>query len=518
MDDQTALHNLLMDMMCCTMCVDRKIDNNEIRTICSILKELKVPWNQHAVKNKLKEFTAKVRLYGLSKIIEQTINQIKVLRCSGQGRLLLACVDRVVRADGVIDPQEEKILAKFENVFSHLKTTSQDYDFEAEVHSWAKKERPVLSQVLPVQPHDTKAGKTFANIDAFISYATHDRTTAYQVCSELEKNGLQCWIAPRDILPGADYGASIVSAIHRSNSIVLIFSRHANKSSYVRREIERAVHWNIPIVPLRIEVVSPSEAMEFFLSTHQWQDIIEPPLEPHIRQLATKLRQMLSIPRNADKSSENLPPDNKSIGTSSNKEGAPAKHEGPTIYEQKYRLAYTMGLAGIGLIHFKDKMFSPANTVEAEQSYWQIFKYTCNQLDIKSQLEDYLKNVVMLESQQQTVAVNQHIFAPLAALINRTHDGRYTYFALMGICYNLLTLYLNFEVQGAKQVRPVCKEQFDKLILSVCQAQLPLDTINRVRTLQQKYNSSHDTVTLHTLRLELAELFGPFYVKEFEEG
>jgi len=39
----------------------------------------------------------------------------------------------------------------------------------------------------------------------FISYAQADKATAEQVCCALEAAGVACWIAPRNISPGADY-------------------------------------------------------------------------------------------------------------------------------------------------------------------------------------------------------------------------------------------------------------------------------------------------------------------------
>jgi hypothetical protein len=49
--------------------------------------------------------------------------------------------------------------------------------------------------------------------DVFISHSTEDKAVADAVCAILEKNGVRCWIAARDILPGADWSASIVDGI-----------------------------------------------------------------------------------------------------------------------------------------------------------------------------------------------------------------------------------------------------------------------------------------------------------------
>jgi hypothetical protein len=49
--------------------------------------------------------------------------------------------------------------------------------------------------------------------------------------------------------------------------MVLVFSAASNDSPQVRRDVERAVHKNVIILPFRIEEVMPSKSLEFFLST-----------------------------------------------------------------------------------------------------------------------------------------------------------------------------------------------------------------------------------------------------------
>jgi hypothetical protein len=60
--------------------------------------------------------------------------------------------------------------------------------------------------------------------DVFISHSTEDKPVADAVCATLEKNGVRCWFAPRDILPGADWSGSIVNAIQKSRVLLLVFS------------------------------------------------------------------------------------------------------------------------------------------------------------------------------------------------------------------------------------------------------------------------------------------------------
>jgi hypothetical protein len=130
--------------------------------------------------------------------------------------------------------------------------------------------------------------------DVFISYSSKDKPTADAVCATLESRGVRCWIAPRDVLPGEDYAAELVNAIHESRLVVLVFSAGANQSPQVLREMERAVNRGLPILPLRIENVPPSAAMEYYISSRHWLDALTTPLEQHLVHLADSVQLLLS--------------------------------------------------------------------------------------------------------------------------------------------------------------------------------------------------------------------------------
>lgn len=106
--------------------------------------------------------------------------------------------------------------------------------------------------------------------DVFISYSTKDSTLAQDICAYLELNKLSCWIAPRNITPGTEYAAEIITGIEASKIFLLIFSEHSNQSQHVLREVGRAVHRNIPIIAYCVSNVNPTKSMEYFLESVQW--------------------------------------------------------------------------------------------------------------------------------------------------------------------------------------------------------------------------------------------------------
>lgn len=106
----------------------------------------------------------------------------------------------------------------------------------------------------------------------FISYASADKPVADDVCAALESVGILCWIAPRDVKPGALYADAIVRAITGAKALVLVLSESSIASSHVGKEVERASSKKRPIIALRIDAAPLTPALEYFLSESQWID------------------------------------------------------------------------------------------------------------------------------------------------------------------------------------------------------------------------------------------------------
>jgi hypothetical protein len=132
--------------------------------------------------------------------------------------------------------------------------------------------------------------------DVFLSYAHEDKPVADAACAVIEKAGIRCWIAPRDIAPGADYAAALMEALDHCKALVLIFSGRANESPHIRREVERAVSRGIPLIPVRVENIEPSAALKYFVGSVHWLDALTPPLEQHLANLAATLGVILKQP------------------------------------------------------------------------------------------------------------------------------------------------------------------------------------------------------------------------------
>ena len=126
--------------------------------------------------------------------------------------------------------------------------------------------------------------------DVFISYSQKDRACAEAVCGRLEQAGVPCWIAPRNINPGADWAESIIGALSTCRVMVVIFSTSANSSPQVRREVQRAFEKGLTVMPFRIENVQPSASLEYYMGSVHWLDAFAGPVDLHIEKLASLVK------------------------------------------------------------------------------------------------------------------------------------------------------------------------------------------------------------------------------------
>jgi TolB-like protein len=126
---------------------------------------------------------------------------------------------------------------------------------------------------------------------AFISYASADRALAETLTDYLERHGARCWIAPRDVPPGALYADAIVRAISDAQALVLLLSRSSIASSHVGKELERASSKRRPIIALRLDDGELTPAFEYFLSESQWIDLRAAGREAAFARLAQVLAQ-----------------------------------------------------------------------------------------------------------------------------------------------------------------------------------------------------------------------------------
>jgi hypothetical protein len=106
----------------------------------------------------------------------------------------------------------------------------------------------------------------------FVSHVAEDRAAAMEIVGELERRGIKCWIAPRNVRAGSRFDDEIADAIDACRALLLIFSDQCNESEYILREIHVAGQSQKTIIPFRIENAHPRRGLRVRLSDLHWID------------------------------------------------------------------------------------------------------------------------------------------------------------------------------------------------------------------------------------------------------
>ncbi len=142
----------------------------------------------------------------------------------------------------------------------------------------------------------------------FISHSSVDKDIANQICEELETLGVACWIAPRDVPPGARYGEAIFKSLETTSGVVLVLSENSNASEQVMNEVERALSNKKEIFPLKIDEVVPSPEMNYFIGRRHRLDATLNPLDELIEQLAEAVKTTVTEGPSTGSATSSAPP------------------------------------------------------------------------------------------------------------------------------------------------------------------------------------------------------------------
>ena len=131
-------------------------------------------------------------------------------------------------------------------------------------------------------------------VDVFISYSSKNKSVADAVVSNFEQNGIRCWYAPRDIMPGKEWVTAIKEGIHSAKVFVLLFTEESNTSRQVMNEVAMAFNAEKTIVPFKLTEKEMSDELEYYLTRVHWLDAVTKPLKNHIDELRKFVELILS--------------------------------------------------------------------------------------------------------------------------------------------------------------------------------------------------------------------------------
>lgn len=139
---------------------------------------------------------------------------------------------------------------------------------------------------------DQQVGRGATSV--FLSHSSKEAALAEALCKELEARGYPCWIAPRNVTPGAPYGEEIVAGIIKGDAFVLLASSDALASVQVLSEVEQAHKRGKSIYTILVPPAQVRGEMDFYLSRLHWLKSDKP--EAHL--IADSLAAVFADKRN----------------------------------------------------------------------------------------------------------------------------------------------------------------------------------------------------------------------------
>ena len=130
-------------------------------------------------------------------------------------------------------------------------------------------------------------------LDVFISYSSLNKNVADAVVSDFEQNGIRCWYAPRDIMPGQEWVTAIHEAINDCQLFVLIYTDSSNESKQVANEVALAFNSGKTLIPFKLSDTQMSSELEYYLTRVHWLDAVNPPLLESIANLRKYSKKIL---------------------------------------------------------------------------------------------------------------------------------------------------------------------------------------------------------------------------------
>jgi LPXTG-motif cell wall-anchored protein len=143
-------------------------------------------------------------------------------------------------------------------------------------------------------PPGIDQSQAIRNSKVFISHSSKDQEAAEKISTALENRGLQCWFANRDVNLGENFQESIHRAIRSAKVMVLVFTKNANNSAEINKEVALAGKYELVVIPVRVEDVQATGALGYELATRQWIDLFRD-WERAIERLSSRIAAIVSI-------------------------------------------------------------------------------------------------------------------------------------------------------------------------------------------------------------------------------
>jgi tetratricopeptide (TPR) repeat protein len=142
--------------------------------------------------------------------------------------------------------------------------------------------------------------------DVFISYSHEDQAIADKVVASLENSNMRCWISSRDEIPGENWREALARGLDESKVVVFILSTSSDQSKACARELSIADEKGIPIIPLRVEDISPTGNLKYLLVDQHRLDAITRPIDKYLNELVSNTHELVQSLLREDPGTQNI--------------------------------------------------------------------------------------------------------------------------------------------------------------------------------------------------------------------
>jgi hypothetical protein len=199
-------------------------------------------------------------------------------------------------------------------VLNHL-ISNYDLRMFNKVRTYLEKHEPQsVTKLLQVheERRDEEQKFVLAAVDVFICFSSKNQPIAERVLSELESEGLRCWISSRNLKPNdhSNYWNTIEAAIKRSKVLVVISSEDAMLSPDVIKEIDIANDNQKKLIEFKIDDSKHTSFFKYSFDGNQWINGANR-VEQDYQSLINRVFYTLDIlPKVIKKESDNVTPPN----------------------------------------------------------------------------------------------------------------------------------------------------------------------------------------------------------------
>jgi TolB-like protein/Tfp pilus assembly protein PilF len=166
---------------------------------------------------------------------------------------------------------------------------------------------------------------------------------------------MNCWVAPRDVMPGELYADAIVHAIDAAKVVVLVLSRNAASSPHVLREVERATSKQHPVISLRIDAAPLPASLEYFLNTTQWLDASKGDVTDALPKLVDAVRRHLDHSSGSALHAQAIVPDR-------------ADSRAMSVLRDRWTVSVVVAVLALALTYFIVERFWVTGPINTQQS------------------------------------------------------------------------------------------------------------------------------------------------------